>query len=300
MTKEEFLQLENQNSTVISKIKETPRYDWFDFIDGNRKTNSYHVEKLRESIRTTGHIKTRPVLCFLDIEDNVKPLKIIDGQHSFEACKLENIQVPYVIDDSITNKARALEITIKLNNTSNEWETNDYLHSFDKQNNENYSKYKMVYDSNRDNFEHDSIHHILNNMPNYNNRINLKKFKLGSLQFGNSEKLYLERRLKLIKKIISTEIIYNKNTNKKTKLPKLQKRYYSKALDNLLKIPKFDIVHLNNKLDIYTEPRLPICDDVEGAMINLGKIYNYKRGRSKKYIDIQTNMLGKTTITCFD
>ena len=98
-------------SKVLTPIYITENYSMFGHIGGNRNLDSSNLNKIKQSI-TKKHIKTNAVICIVDNSDELKPLKIIDGQHRFEACQSLNVPVSYVIDGELTLASILNDITL--------------------------------------------------------------------------------------------------------------------------------------------------------------------------------------------
>ena len=131
------------SSTLLTPIFITQNYSMFGHIGGNRNLDNSNLNKIKQSI-SKKHIKTNAVICILDTDDPIKPLKMVDGQHRFEACKELNIPVSYVIDDTLTMASILNDITL-LNTASKEWDVSDFMNSEAQKGNQNYVLYSEVY-----------------------------------------------------------------------------------------------------------------------------------------------------------
>jgi hypothetical protein len=98
----------------------------FSYLAGiNRPVVPAHVTKLAESINKMGVI--RPVLVAeIDFITGKKVKYIIDGQHLFNACLRNNIDIPYKYID-INDKADLVEKIALLNASSKNWTMQDYV-----------------------------------------------------------------------------------------------------------------------------------------------------------------------------
>jgi len=248
------------SSTPLTQIFTTTNYSMFDFISGNRETDTTNLSKIKQSI-SKKHIATNAVICILDADDNLKPLKIVDGQHRFRACEQLNIPVSYVIDSSLTMASILNDITL-LNTASKEWDVSDFMNSEAKKGNHNYILYQKVYMDYRQKFDHESLFYILNSDSERDQKLSYDLFKSGQLQFDKSDYNYLTQRLKDISQFNH----YNEIGGK---------RYYQKALNQLLNTRGFNMNQMLTKLQS-RQSTITKCTTVEGSLKQLADIYNYK------------------------
>lgn len=250
------------SSIILTSIFTTTNYSMFGFIGGNRNVNQTNLKKITESI-SKKHIKTNAVICILDESDTDQPLKIVDGQHRFEACEKLQIPVSYVIDDSLNLDSILNDITL-MNTASKEWDVSDFMNSEAQKGNQNYILYRDIYTKYSENFDHEALFFILNNdsgreYPN----VGYPMFKQGKLQFEKSDSTYLSNRLTEISKFnVFSEIG--------------GKRYYQKALNLLFNCRGFDSDHMMNKLQ-HRVSTIQKCSTIEGALDQLSDIYNHKQ-----------------------
>ena len=101
----------------------------FSYLAGiNRSINPSQVTKLAESINKMGLI--RPiVIAEISFITGKKTKYIIDGQHLFNACLRNNIDIPYVVIE-ITDKKQLIETIALLNASSKNWTMTDYVLSW--------------------------------------------------------------------------------------------------------------------------------------------------------------------------
>ena len=94
----------------------------------NREVNPSQVTILADSIKKMGILRAM-ILVNLSFIVGVPEWYILDGQHLYNACLREKLDVPYIIMDSskITNKEELIEIIALLNASSKSWSTEDYL-----------------------------------------------------------------------------------------------------------------------------------------------------------------------------
>lgn len=254
------------SSEELTKIYSTNNYNLFGFIDGNRNVNNSNLKKIKESM-SKKHIKTNAIICFYDENDSEKPLKIIDGQHRYHACVDLKSPVTYIIDDSISLSTILNDITL-LNTASKEWDVSDFMVSESQKGNENYILYSKVYSSYSNSFDHESLFFILNSDPNRNRaKIAYPLFKSGDLEFDQSDYNYLIKRLENIS-------LFNRYSEVGGK------RYYQKALNQLMNTRGFDISQMISKLEIRLST-IEKCTTVDGSLKQLAGIYNWKAQSGK-------------------
>lgn len=249
------------SSTMLTPIFTTTNYSMFGHIGGNRNLDTSNLNKIKQSV-SKKHIKTNAVICILDVEDVKEPLKIVDGQHRFEACKDLNIPVSYVIDSSLTMASILNDITL-LNTASKEWDVSDFMNSEAQKGNQNYILYSKVYNIFNNSFDHESLFFILNSDVNRTcPKISYPSFKAGQLQFDQSDYNYLTQRLKDISQFNHYSEIGGK-------------RYYQKALNQLMNTKGFDVKQMLSKIQS-RQSLIVKCTTVDGALKQLADIYNYK------------------------
>jgi len=249
------------SSTMLTPIFTTTNYSMFGHIGGNRNLDTSNLNKIKQSV-SKKHIKTNAVICILDSNDQKEPLKIVDGQHRFEACKELNIPVSYVIDSSLTMASILNDITL-LNTASKEWDVSDFMNSEAQKGNQNYILYSQVYNIFNNSFDHESLFFILNSDINRTcPKVSYPLFKSGQLHFDQSDYNYLVQRLKDISQFNH----YNEIGGK---------RYYQKALNQLMNTKGFDMSQMLSKIQS-RQSLIVKCTTVDGALKQLADIYNYK------------------------
>lgn len=249
------------SSTMLTPIFTTTNYSMFGHIGGNRNLDPSNLSKIKQSI-SKKHIATNAVICILDPNDQNVPLKMVDGQHRFEACKELNIPVSYVIDSSLSMSTVLNTITL-LNTASKEWDVSDFMNSEAQKGNQNYVLYSQVYNIFNNSFDHESLFFILNSDINRTGaKISYPSFKSGQLQFDQSDYNYLTQRLKDISKFNH----YNELGGK---------RYYQKALNRLMNTKGFDMGQMLSKIQS-RQSTIIKCTTVDGALRQLADIYNWK------------------------
>jgi hypothetical protein len=119
----------------------------FSYLAGiNRPVNPSQVTKLAESINKMGLI--RPVVVTeLSFITGKKVKYIVDGQHLFNACLRNNIDIPYVSID-VADKKELVERIALLNASSKNWTMADYVLAWSSLNNDyvKLNQYFNMYD----------------------------------------------------------------------------------------------------------------------------------------------------------
>ena len=255
-----------ESSTILTQIYATTNYSMFGFIGGNRNLDNSNLNKIKQSINKK-HIKTNAVICILDESDNKHPLKIVDGQHRFEACQSLNVPVSYVIDGELTMANILNDITL-LNTASKEWDVSDFMRSEAQKGNKNYVLYSHIYGMYSTTFDHESLFYILNSDVNRKfPKLSFPLFKSSKLNFDQSDYNYLLTRLNDISQFHQYSEIGGK-------------RYYQKALNQLLNTRGFNTSQMLTKLQI-RQSTIVKCTTVEGSLYQLSNIYNWKSQSGK-------------------
>lgn len=108
------------------KIYKTTDYSQFKLIESNRPINPKWVIQIAISINTIGFIKGRPVLVDKD-------MRIIDGQHTFDACRVLGLPIYYMIIED-----NPLETMIHLNSMGHKWGMVNYVEHWAGEGKEDY------------------------------------------------------------------------------------------------------------------------------------------------------------------
>lgn len=110
----------------MKQILETKDYTLFKRIQGNRDINKNHLDKLSASIMENNMMQVNPILVNEQYE-------IIDGQHRFEICKLNNFPIFYTVVEEAN-----LRDVLLLNSNNKPWMLKDYLKTYVSLNNQHY------------------------------------------------------------------------------------------------------------------------------------------------------------------
>lgn len=103
-------------------IKTTEDYGLFVPIDGNRAVNQKKVEALVKDINEGLNLLPYAPIIVYRVDGD---LKIVDGQHRFEACKILNHPVHYMECEKLSLKQIA-----RINSRSDKWKQADFLQCY--------------------------------------------------------------------------------------------------------------------------------------------------------------------------
>jgi len=93
----------------------TSDYTIFRKLSKNREVRPKHVRRMAASLALANKMDTDPVVV-------TKDMRVIDGQHRLEACKILQIPVTYVIDDHFTER------DLLARQTGRQWGMEDRVH----------------------------------------------------------------------------------------------------------------------------------------------------------------------------
>lgn len=113
---------------MFETMKETTDYSKFKLLKTNRRTNSGHVQRLKEAIKRNNLVVDFPILVDSD-------MNILDGQHRFEALRLLGLPICY----QQAKKMSAKDIKL-VNSISKKCSNEEHLDSFCEEGNEDYIK----------------------------------------------------------------------------------------------------------------------------------------------------------------
>jgi len=99
-------------------MQKTSDYSKFRQIDGNRKVNQGHVNRLAQAIERKNLLQYFPVLLNEDME-------VIDGQHRLSAASKLDVPIYYEIVPGLT-----LTDVVSINTNSKSWNINDFIDSY--------------------------------------------------------------------------------------------------------------------------------------------------------------------------
>ena len=113
------------------RIYTTKNYNSFELITENRPVDYRKVERMRKQIAKKNltssyiiNVNSKEASASRYGMDGTK-FAIVDGQHRFISCKLENKKIYYLVNDDLT-----LDDIPKAASLQNSWKVTDYLHHY--------------------------------------------------------------------------------------------------------------------------------------------------------------------------
>lgn len=125
---------------VVSEVRRTNDYSKFKYLEGNRGIDEKRVQRIVESFELIGYIRN-PIIV------NEK-FEIIDGQGRVEACKRLQMPVEYCIVKGIG----VIECQA-MNTVQQIWHIPDWIDSYANLGNENYIRFRNLYNEMADDFK---------------------------------------------------------------------------------------------------------------------------------------------------
>lgn len=242
--------------TKINQVKSTNDYQKFKILQGNRKLNSLHVKRLKESFKES--------YLFSPIVVN-KNFEIIDGQHRFNAAKELNLDINYIVCPDYSLKEVQL-----LNTNSKNWKREDYLNAYCDLQYPEYIKFKNFMKKFPD-FGILACESIISHSYDENEYKN-------NLKQGNSARIFQEGGLVIQDYEKSVEIA-EKIMMIKPYYDGYNRTVFIRALISIFKIDYYCHSQLLNKLK--TNPNsLQHCSNTTQYKLLIEDIYNY-RSRDK-------------------
>lgn len=269
----ENLNLEDilSQSSEISKIYETKNYNLFGRIKANRDIVPNNLKKIIESLKTK-QIKECCVIVGFDPNPlDGRPLRIIEGQHRYEACMSLGLPVPYTIRKDFDNNelSKSLSDVELLNTASETWDVSSFMISKATLGDENYINYRNL--KNKFPFEHEILFYLMNGNPN-RGRISYQDFKDGKLKLDESDTIWLDIKLSFLEEFLI-----------KLGEERVGKRYYLKALFEMSLVEEIDSKRLRQKL-LHPEYSWPSSKSIKYSLDTIRDLYN--KGINKKLIYI--------------
>lgn len=231
------------------QVFSTNDYNIFGYIEGNRKINELHVERLKESMKEDYLISPITV--------NEK-FQIIDGQHRFEAIRDLNLQVYYIICQGY-----GLEEVHRLNQINATWTKKDFLQGYIDKGNKNYIQVKEFMEEFNINSVSISIE-LLNK--DVSQRIRERKFRDGIWEPTSTEWAY-----EFMNHVEDFKDVFD---SCKTTL-------FLKAFKKLYQYKEYEHENMLKKLD-YMDEEFGTRATIEQYLDMLTEIYNYKTMKKKK------------------
>ena len=124
------------------RVHETKNYNSFELISENRPVDYRKVERMRKQIAKKNltssyiiNVNSKEVSATRYGMDGTK-FAVVDGQHRFISCKLENKKIYYLVNDELT-----LDDIPKAASLQNSWKITDYLHHYAQRGFEEYKAF---------------------------------------------------------------------------------------------------------------------------------------------------------------
>jgi hypothetical protein len=184
--------------------------------------------------------------------------EILDGQHRYEARKLLEKQVYYIISGVPVSQASMVKAITTMNSQAKNWVVADYLNSYIKQNKVNYLKLKVLVDK----YPFLSISQLVNLVSSANGKAHVN-FKNGTLDLDRYEQA----------EEIAYWVVSLAQTSVDTKVLKMTA--FINAIKALIGSGKVTLEDLIKKISLQPKKVVP-STTVQAAIENLLSVYNYK------------------------
>lgn len=238
------------------EIKKSKEYEKFSYYRFNREIDKSKVSKIADSI--VKYDVLRPILV-----DHT--LFIIDGQHTFEACRMVDCEVPYIIMNIDTEKIPPLMAT--LNSTSKTWALSNYLDMWSSLNRKSYIYLKSK--MSEYNLKVTEIIMVMGRNKDFN-----QKFREGTMIIDSKKQAFIQTRLSHISDIRS--ILHN---DKKL----VDSKPLTIAITKVIIHLEYDHKKMMNKLS-ENSGRIRPSKNRADYIQQLQSLYNYK---CRKIIEFQ-------------
>jgi len=224
------------------QIHTTTDYSMFRNIDGNRKKNLQHINRLEQSI------KERYLFTVITVNEKYE---IIDGQHRFEVLSKLGLPINYVVCDGY-----GLAEVHRMNTNSKNWSADDYMNAYVDLGYKEYIAYKQF--KTKYSITHSVARALLGhrNGDNIANVFNSGNFKAKSYEIAVQD----IKRIRLIKPYYSG----------------INRRSFIYAMITLFRRKNFDFKQFLSKVKIQPTA-LVDCPSTTAYVALIEKIYNYRR-----------------------
>ena len=242
------------DSSKIDMLKEFPKEMGVQRVIDNGNLNS-----IKESMREL-YIPSRVIVN--------KDWFILDGQHSVRAIKelgLKNVPVIYTMIDT---KGKDIEICVKLNTTSKNWNNNDFLDIWCNNDIDDYLWFKEVKDEYG--LSYQTLMYIVSGLTATSSTNNTKEFRNGNMKIDNFTRIKSIRICEQLKEIMEC-------VSEKVRGQRSFHNAYVKFATN----KNYDHKRMMRKIDFQYD-KIKRCTG-EGAYFDiLAEIYNYKETKDNK------------------
>lgn len=224
------------------QIHTTTDYSMFRNIDGNRKKNLQHINRLEQSI------KERYLFTVITVNEKYE---IIDGQHRFEVLSKLGLPINYVVCDGY-----GLAEVHRMNTNSKNWTADDYMNAYVDLGYEEYVAYKQFKDKYK--LSHSVARALLGHWSGGNTS---SFFNSGNFKAKSYEKAIQDiERIRLIKPYYDG----------------INRRSFINAMINLFRRKNFNFNQFLAKIKLQPTA-LVDCPSTTAYVALIEDIYNYRR-----------------------
>jgi len=221
------------------QIHTTTDYSMFRNIDGNRKKNLQHINRLEQSI------KERYLFTVITVNEKYE---IIDGQHRFEVLSKLGLPINYVVCDGY-----GLAEVHRMNTNSKNWSADDYMNAYVDLGYSEYVRYKQF--KNKYKLSHSETRVLLSGATD-SNSFNSGKFSIK----------HYERAVQDIERIQLIKPYYDG----------INRRSFIYAMVTLFRRKNFDFKQFLAKTKLQPTA-LVDCPSTTAYISLIENIYNYRR-----------------------
>ena len=237
-----------EHTASASTIYYTKDYKQFKFITGNRKLNDTKIKKIINDIDDgLNMLKYCPIVVTDD-------MRIIDGQHRFQVCKILKYHVFYVIAKDIT-----LRDIAAINSRTERWKPIDFVNCYFENGNSEYKILKHFIDTYE--LPVSSALWVLSN--GYSGSLSTQDAK-HAFECGNYEATHEKEAKEIVEYALKFELFSGNRSGA-----------FLKAIAVLMKLAKFDSAKLLSKYNAASDMLTPQSGH-KGYLLKLEEIYNYK------------------------
>lgn len=243
--------------TKIGEIFETRDYQIFKNADWNRSVTVKRAKKIRDSIIKNGYI-LNPIC----VNEN---MEVIDGQGRLEALRTLGMPVHYYIE-----VGAGKEQCIALNSYNTLWTMYDYICSYASDGNDNYIRFKALYDEFAGKYGMDTVYFAATGTVCVQHSV----VKTGTLKVSSAQYKVAAERLKLLE---------NFEDGVSRLKGKTQKAY--QAIFFAIGCEGVNITKLQERIEHRGYTASPI-NDVKQACKEISDIYNFGSRSEKVYLEV--------------
>ena len=241
----------------IGSIFETSDYEMFKIVNYNREVTNQRAKKIITSIKKHGYI-LNPICVNEHFE-------VIDGQGRLEALRTLGMKVHYYIEPGAGK-----DECIALNSYNSLWTMYDYICSFANDGNDDYRRFKLLYDDHKV-FGLDTVYFAATNVTT----VQHNAIKSGAVTITPDQYLAADAKLKALHDFIPGVSRIKGN----------QKKVYS-AIIFALGCEGVKAEKLKERIELkYGD--IPNISTVDQALQALSDIYNYHSKEERVYLHVK-------------